>query len=331
MIKRLLVTLTILVLLITAVIAYMLTRPLGDPQREYVIYLLPHDTPNDIFAKLLGVGMPVDRAIFSRMMIWTKADRHLKPGRYRFHGGMTHYKLAQYFRDAKPELSKITIPEGWPLRKISQALVREIPTDSLELVKLLSDTTYLRSFKIDAPSFEGYLFPQTYTFYPYIDPANVIKELVHTFETSVTPEMKSRAAELNMSLNQVITLASLIEAEAADGKERELISSVFYNRLKLGWKLQCDPTVIYALGGLDRPLLRGDLDFESPYNTYLHEGLPPGPICSPGLASIKAALYPAETKYVYFVANGAGEHIFTSSLNEHNRAITSIKRKMRVR
>jgi UPF0755 protein len=101
---------------------------------------------------------------------------------------------------------------------------------------------------------------------------------------------------------------------------------VFQNRLRLGWKLQCDPTVIYALGGLDRPLLRKDLEYDSPYNTYLYYGLPPGPICSPGLASIKAALYPATTNYTYFVATGSGQHVFSASLEQHNRATSRIKR-----
>ncbi len=132
-----------------------------------------------------------------------------------------------------------------------------------------------------------------------------------------------------LSLHQAVTLASLIEAEARDGAERGTISSVFHNRLGRRMRLQCDPTIIYAMGGLDRPLYRKDWEFESPYNTYRVFGLPPGPICSPGEASLKAALYPETTDYLYFVARGDGTHKFSRTLAEHEAAFREIKRNRR--
>jgi UPF0755 protein len=326
LLKRLL-----LVLLVILVVAFLIgyqqvNRKIGDPQKGYVVLVHPRDSAANLYARLVEAGLPVNRRLYRWYMRQTKVDRQLKPGRYRIKGGQTHYQLVLAFRDGKPELSKVTIPEGWTLQQMIPVIAHEIPTDSAELARLLADQNYFRGFGIQAPGFEGYLFPETYTFFPYQDSRSVVAEMVRMFREKIPPEMIKRAQELNMSLNQVITLASLIEAEAADGSERELISSVFHNRLQLGWKLQCDPTVIYAIGGLDRPLLRKDLEYNSPYNTYLNYGLPPGPICSPGLASIKAALYPAETNFTYFVATGSGKHVFSASLNAHNRATGKIKR-----
>jgi UPF0755 protein len=324
--KRLLLVISAIIV-VAALIGYQqVNHKIGESQKDYVVQVHPRDSATDLYARLVESGLPVNRWLYRLYMRQTKVDRQLKPGRYHIKGGLTHYQLVLTFRDGKPELSKITIPEGWTIRQMIPVIAREIPTDSAELARLLSDQDYFRGFGIEAPDFEGYLFPETYSFFPYQGSRSVIAEMVRMFRDKITPEMLKRAQELKMSLNEVIALASLIEAEAADGAERELISSVFQNRLRLGWKLQCDPTVIYALGGLDRPLLRKDLDHDSPYNTYLYYGLPPGPICSPGLASIKAALYPATTNYTYFVATGSGQHVFSASLEQHNRAAGRIKR-----
>lgn len=324
--KRLLLVI-FAIIVVAALIGYQqFSRKVGETGKDYVVQVHPRDNATDLYARLVESGLPVNRWLYRLYMRQTKVDRQLRPGRYHIKGGLTHYQLVLTFRDGKPELSRITIPEGWTIRQMIPVIAREIPTDSAELARLLADQNYFRGFGIEAPGFEGYLFPETYSFFPYQDSRSVIAEMVRMFRDKITPEMLKRARELKMSLNEVITLASLIEAEAADGAERELISSVFQNRLRLGWKLQCDPTVIYALGGLFRPLLRKDLDHDSPYNTYLYYGLPPGPICSPGLASIKAALYPATTNYTYFVATGSGQHVFSSSLEQHNRAAGRIKR-----
>jgi len=326
LLKRLLLLILAIIVVVTLVGYQQVNHKIGELQKDYVVLVHPRDTATDLYARLVEAGLPVNRWLYRWYMRQTKVDRQLKPGRYHIKGGQTHYQLVLAFRDGKPELSKVTIPEGWTLRQIIPIIAQEIPTDSAELARLLADQNYFRGFGIEAPGFEGYLFPETYSFFPYQDSRSVLAEMVRMFRDKITPEMIKRAQELKMSLNEVITLASLIEAEAADGAERELISSVFQNRLRLGWKLQCDPTVIYALGGLDRPLLRKDLEYDSPYNTYLYYGLPPGPICSPGLASIKAALYPSTTNYTYFVATGSGQHVFSASLEQHNRATSRIKR-----
>jgi len=325
LLKKLLLFILTTIVVVGLVGYQQVNRKIGESQKDYVVLVHPRDNATDLYDRLVAAGLPVNRWLYRWYMRQTKVDRQLKPGRYHIRGGQTHYQLVMAFRDGKPELSKVTIPEGWTLRQMIPVIAHEIPTDSIELVRLLADQNYFRGFGIEAPGFEGYLFPETYSFFPYQDSRSVIAEMVQMFRDKITPEMIRHAQELKMPLNEVITLASLIEAEAADGKERELISSVFLNRLRLGWKLQCDPTVIYALRGLDRPLLRTDLEYDSPYNTYLYYGLPPGPICSPGLASIKAALYPAATNYTYFVADGSGQHVFSASLEQHNRATSRIR------
>jgi UPF0755 protein len=154
----------------------------------------------------------------------------------------------------------------------------------------------------------------------------VIDVLFSRFDQIYTPEMAGRAGQLGLDRHQIITLASMIEEEAGVDRERPLISAVYHNRLREGMLLQCDPTVIYALGGKRTPLTRDDLLVESPYNTYRHTGLPPGPISSPGRASILAALYPAESDYLYFVARGDGSHHFSRTSREHINAIRRIRR-----
>ncbi len=305
--------------------SFHVSSPLGDAHREYSVVIRPKDDASDLRQRLADSGIATDRRLYNIFMKYTRADKSLKPGRYHFKGGLTHYELAMHFKNSNPELSKVTIPEGKTVKEIVPLLIHGIPTDSVRLASLLNDVSFRKSLGIDAPSLEGYLFPETYSFYPYQEPDEVIREMVNMFKGAFTPEMNDKMRSLKMSLNEIVTLASMIEAEAADGSERELISSVYHNRLRKGWKMQCDPTVIYALGGLDRPLLRTDLDFDSPYNTYLYYGLPPGPIGAPGLASLKAAVFPAQTDYFFFVATGNGRHIFTTSLSQHNNAVSRTK------
>jgi len=173
---------------------------------------------------------------------------------------------------------------------------------------------------VNAPTLEGYLFPNTYNLYWGMKEEEIAKLMVDELFMIITPDLRARAKEIGLSLHQALTLASLIEKETGAAQERPLISAVFHRRLKMGMPLQCDPTVVYILSPLNRPLTKSDLKVKSPCNTYLHPGLPPGPICNPGLASIKAALWPAQTDYLYFIAQGDGSHIFSRTNREHINA-----------
>ncbi|MCK4384752.1 MAG: endolytic transglycosylase MltG [candidate division Zixibacteria bacterium] len=254
-------------------------------------------------------------------------DRHIQAGRYDFEKGMSLYSVFNRLVKGDVALNEVTIPEGLTIKQIAGILRREIEIDSSEFVRVAMDSQFAQNnMDIPVSNLEGYLFPDTYKLSWGMPPEKVAQILVEQFKKTFTDSLLRRAEEINFSLSEVVTLASMIEAEAKDGEEREMISAVYHNRLKRGMLLQCDPTVIYALSELDRPLLLKDLKIDSPYNTYKYPGLPPGPICNPGKASIFAALYPADADYLYFVAKGDGTHIFSTTLKEHNKAKIKIKR-----
>ncbi len=259
-------------------------------------------------------------------------DRHIQAGRYDFNKGMTLYSIFDKLIEGKVTPIEVLIPEGLTIREIAQILKKGIGIDSAKFVKIAVDSQIAESLNIPASNLEGYLFPNTYRLNWGTDPAKLIQVMVNEFKKVFTPALSERAKEINFSMHEVVTLASMIEAEAKDGEEREMISAVYHNRLKLGMLLQCDPTVIYALDlnhpqgfTSSPPLLLKNLEIDSPYNTYKYPGLPPGPICNPGKVSILAALYPANVDYLYFVAKGDGTHIFSTTLDEHNRAKNGIK------
>ncbi len=269
-------------------------------------------------------------------------DRHIQAGRYDFDKGMTLYSVFSKLVEGEVTAIGVVIPEGSTISEIARILKKEVGVDSARFVEAAADSQIISELGIPGRDLEGYLFPDTYKLHWGMQPARLVRAMVNEFRRIFTPALSERSKEINLSAHEVITLSSMIEEEAKDGGEREMISAVYHNRLKLGMLLQCDPTVIYALNHEEgfsrpslsrsdrqssaRPLLLEDLEMDSPYNTYKYPGLPPGPICSPGEASILAALYPAEVDYLYFVATGDGTHIFSSTLDEHNRAKNRIKR-----
>ena len=215
---------------------------------------------------------------------------------------------------------------GKTIRQMAKLLEDSLQLDAEYTISLNTDTALLNSLEL--PCLEGYLFPETYYLPWGCDAEESIRLMVgqyYAITDSVWPD--SIAGEL--SRNETMILASIIEAETSIGSERGLVSSVYHNRLRSKMRLDADPTVIYGLGGLDRPLWLKDLKKDTPYNTYLHRGLPPTPINSPGLAAIKAALYPVESDYYYFVADNGGKHLFSKTNAEHNRNRQRIKREQK--
>ena len=179
---------------------------------------------------------------------------------------------------------------------------------------------FINSLGIKGESLEGYLFPDTYLFFEGDSPESVIKTMVKQYQSIWTSEFNDRLASMNMSEKEILTLASIIEGEVIYNSERPIISGVYHNRLRMGMKLQADPTIQYIILDGPRRLLNKDLKIRSPYNTYLNNGLPPGPINSPGKESIRAALYPNEHDYLFFVAKGDGKHTFTTNEKDHLKA-----------
>ncbi len=244
----------------------------------------------------------------------------MKAGRYEIRGAISSLDLLMQLADGNVAVEWVTIPEGKHARQIAGVLSREIETDSTRFMELVYDQGFVRSLGLSVPNLEGFLFPDTYAFYWGMNPKSVISSMVDQFMAQFPDTLRTRAKELSLTISEVVTLASIIEGEAIVDAERETISAVYWNRIKRGMRLQADPTVQYIIPDGPRRLLNKDLRIDSPYNTYKYRGLPPGPINNPGFASLRAALYPADVPYLYFVANGDGSHTFSRNLREHLRA-----------
>jgi UPF0755 protein len=253
-------------------------------------------------------------------------DRDLKAGTYVFEPGSSWNDVLDALTRGKGLVHTVTIPEGFALSSIAQTVGRALSVPPESIVSAAADSALRRRLDVPTPTLEGYLFPDTYTFAAGTSPQEVVRMLVARFERVWKPEWNARAQELAMSRHDILTLASIIEKEARLAEERPVISAVYHNRLKIGMLLQADPTVQYALGKhVDRVMYK-DLEVDSRYNTYKHTGLPPGPIASPGAASIEAALYPASVPYLYFVAHPDGHHEFRQTFAEHTQARAQIRK-----
>lgn len=245
----------------------------------------------------------------------------IKPGRYTVQPGMSNFQLLLYLRTHPQDEVKITIPEGLDQRKIAGLLARKLDMDSSAFMHAVKKRQFLDRQGIRGTSAEGYLFPGTYHFVWGETPEETAEFLVRQFRSFYSANLKALAASGGLSETALLTLASIVEAETPLDAEKPVVASVYLNRLKKNMRLQADPTVQYALGEEARLLYYKDLAVDSPYNTYRHAGLPPGPICNPGAAAILAVLNPADTGYLYFVATGKGGHYFAATLAGHEENI----------
>jgi UPF0755 protein len=255
---------------------------------------------------------------------WLYSSQSLKAGEYLFQAPLPLKEVIQTLADGKIHLHPLTIPEGLTLREIAGMLAQIGLAKEEDCLKAFSDNSLISAWDPKARDLEGYLFPETYFFPRGISAEEVTRALVSEFQKAFGEGWRIRCGVLGMSTREIVILASLIEKEAALSRERTLVSSVFHNRLRLGMKLDCDPTIIYALklkGQYEGRLSSRDLDLPSPYNTYLFRGLPPGPICNPGKESLRSALYPAKTDYLYFVSRNDGSHEFNSEIESHQNAV----------
>lgn len=286
------------------------------------ILVIPEGSSFQQVASLLRrEGLITSRFAF---VLWGKthdAERKIHPGEYELSPAMRPLDILNILLVGRVLLHSVTIPEGYTMLQIADVLVQQQITDREEFLRLVKDKTFVGTLGVTADTLEGYLFPNTYKF-PRSSPAkDVIRTMVDQLSQIFNEELKARSKELHLTLHEVLTLASVIEKETGVGEERPQISSVFHNRLKKRIPLQSDPTVIYGLANFDGNLHKKDLSDSSPYNTYRWTGLPPGPIASPGVQSIRAALYPAASTYLYFVSKNDGTHQFSSTLLEHNKAV----------
>ena len=254
----------------------------------------------------------------------------LKAGEYRFEGRRNLPAVLEKLRLGQVHHYRITIPEGLTLDEIAQRLAENGFGDEDKFLQAMQGIDLMGDWDPAADrNLEGYLFPDTYFFPRGVDEQEIVRSMVNYFRETWPPDYFQRAQELELSIREVVTLASLIEKETGLDRERPLVSAVFHNRLQQNLKLACDPTIIYAVKlvkEFDGIINQSDLELDSPYNTYLYPGLPPGPIANPGLKSIEAALYPADVDYLYFVSANDGSHVFSTDYRDHNRAVAKYQR-----
>jgi len=253
-------------------------------------------------------------------------DRSVQVGCYHLRRGWTPREVFAAIVSGAVDIVQVTIPEGWRESQVLELLADSLKIDRLQLLGAASDTSWIRSVGIAGGRLEGYLFPETYQFPRQCDAREALARLVEEADHRFDETMRARAAKLGMSRHEVVVLASIVQAEAAVEEEMPRISAVFHNRLAEGWRLEADPTVLYALDRPQGPVFLRDLEAESPYNTYRVVGLPACAISNPGSAALKAALWPDSGRgEYYFVAKGDGEHLFSRTLAEHNRARIQVR------
>ncbi len=302
--------------------------PQAEPQ---TVTIAPGSSVRQIASGLAAHGLIRHRAMFIAYVTWWRPGPHLQAGEYALRATMSPAQIVDHLRQGKVRHHVLTIPEGLTVRDIAAIAAEQQFGDAETIHALMSDAAFIVSLNLETPSLEGYLFPDTYHLPRSIDEKALLTLMVDTLRKNYTDAIAARAEQLGLTQHEVLTLASLIEKEAQVDSERPLIAAVYHNRLRKGMRLQCDPTVIYALGErFDGDIRKKDLKIDSPYNTYRYAGLPPGPIANAGRRSLEAAVNPAQVDYLYFVATGTnGQHKFSRTLQEHNRAVQQYLRKLK--
>jgi UPF0755 protein len=250
--------------------------------------------------------------------------RKIKAGEYELTAPLREKDILDMLVKGRVMLHSVTVPEGLMAQEILPLVSPLLADGEAGFEAAVRDARTIAAIDNLAADLEGYLFPETYSFSRGVPAEEVVQAMVHEFEKVFGEAWRVRARELRLTVRQAVSLASLIEKETSIPDERRLVAAVFHNRLRIGMKLDCDPTVIYALkvkGTYTGRLSKKDMSFESPYNTYLHAGLPPGPICNPGREALEAALQPAAEPYLYFVAKNDGSHHFSRNFSEHAAAV----------
>ncbi len=250
-----------------------------------------------------------------------KHDRDLKAGSYMLSAAMSPEKILETLVNGKTHRFRVTVPEGYTLDQIASVLENAGLVEKAEFVAAANDKALAEQLGIGAENFEGYLFPDTYYFSKGVTPEQIVKTMVGRFGSVFDPLWENRPPDFAYTLHETVTLASIIEKETGAAHERPLVASVFHNRLKIDMRLESDPTVIYGIEDFSGNLTRKHLNTPAPYNTYQMKGLPPGPIASPGKKALQAALFPAESEYLFFVSKNDSTHYFSANYEEHRKAV----------
>jgi UPF0755 protein len=297
--------------------------PTGALAAESRVVEIPaHEGVLAIAGRLRNADVIASAEVFVALGVLRGSARTLRAGEYEFPRGTTTLGALRLLESGKVRLHPVLHPEGATLAELARTMEQQRLAPAADVLRTANDPTFLRTLGIEGPSLEGYVFPDTYYFTRGLTVEQMLTRTVQRLRAKLAPEIVERARARGLDVHALLTLASIIEREAVVHDERPLISAVFWNRLQLGMPLQADPTVQYAAGKERRTLTRADLAADHPYNTYTRQGLPPGPIASPGLAAIQATLDPAPVKYLYFVARDDQRHHFSTTVEEHNAAVT---------
>lgn len=296
-------------------------NPAGKSDTQEIISVLPGENFTALAAKLERQGIINHARKFKLLALIRGVDKKLKAGEYPLSAAMSPNQVLDVLVGGRTYLYRLTIPEGYTIKQIAAEVARKELEQADTFVALAMSPEYAASFDIDAGTMEGYLFPDTYYFPKNVSAETIITKMVARFREQFRPQWQQRAKELNRSVHEIVTLASIIEKETGAPSERPIIASVFHNRLRKRMRLESDPTVIYGIPNFDGNIKRIHLATLTPYNTYRIKGLPPGPIANPGSEAIKAALYPDDTDYLFFVSKKDGTHYFSKTIAEHREAV----------
>ncbi len=326
--KRLAIVILLLVLAVlaagTAVVLDLLAyaaAPAKETAEAEVVAVSPGEPFSAIAGRLFDRELIVMPQKFKRYARLRGFDKQVKAGEYELSAAMAPRQILSTLVAGKVRLRRLTIPEGYDLVQIAAAAADAGLASEDEFLSKAYDEALVQKMGIEAESFEGYLFPETYFFPRNQTSEQMIAAMVERFRSVFSPQWRRRAEQIGLSVHDIVTLASIIEKETGAAEERPLIASVFHNRLAKGMRLESDPTVIYGIESFDGNLTRKHLRTLTAYNTYRIRGLPPGPIASPGRASLEAALFPAKSPYLYFVSKKDGTHHFSATFREHRSAV----------
>lgn len=285
-----------------------------------VVVIPPGESFRATAARLHAAGLVAHPLLLRAYARLTGLDRSVRCGEFRFAEPIAPVDVLALLQSSSDAARQVTIPEGFTAEQVAAALEERGYGGRDAFRCAMEDPALLLELGLPATGVEGFLFPDTYVFDANAGPADIVRFMVGRFRAQ-TADLTSRREQAGLSEAAMVTLASVIEKETGQADERPLISGVFHNRLRLGMPLQSDPTVLYGRGSGRAPLTRADLTNTQPYNTYVHRGLPPGPIANPGRAALEAAVAPAPTAALYFVSRNDGSHAFSETLDEHNRAV----------
>ena len=320
------IALVFFVILFTGYFTFFTANHFNKPA-PYAFEIKNGETFTSVTERLYGEGIIPSKFNFKLAAFLYGAETRLKAARFRISNDLSYLDLLDLFVNGPADyLRSIKINDGQTLKWLGAKVKRDIKIDSAAFVNLANNKEFVKSLGLNTSSMEGYLFSRTYQLFENTSPEEAIKIFYKGFTDFFTDSLLKRTAQMGFTLHEIVTLASIIKGETNDTAEMPRISRVYHNRLRIGMRLQADPTIQYLLPNGWKRLTYRDLTIESPYNTYKYVGLPPAPINNPGPNAILAALYPEDNNYLYFVADGNGKHRFAKTYSEHLRNVARYRK-----